>query len=87
MKVIVWYKNYFNGEEEHRTYYLKDKTDSELVDALRELWERELNTPEYDIDEFIEDTWFESSDTSAKAQVMNDKWVLNMWTEEVKEEL
>ena len=87
MKVIVWYKTYACGEEEHKVYYLKDKSDSELIDALRELWEKELNTPEYDIDSHIEDTWFETAEATASAQVMDDDWTLSMWIEEVKEEL
>lgn len=87
MKVIVWVKTYSSGNEEHKVYFLKDKTDQELKDALRELWEREVNAPEYDIDAYIEDTWFEQSDIDADAQVMSDDWTLHMWTQEVKEEL
>lgn len=83
MKVIEWNKTYFNGEEEHRTYYLKDKTDSELVDALRELWEREVNDPDYDIEEHLEETFFE--ETSATVEEYG--WYIHMWIEEVKEEL
>ena len=83
MKVIIWQKVYVDKLDEYKVYYLKDKSDRELQDALRELWERELNKPDYDIDEHLEETFFEET----RATVEGYGWWIHMWIEEVKEEL
>ena len=80
MKAIIWHKTNHNKEDEIKVYYLRDKTDKELQAALRELWEKELNKPEYDIDEHLEDTWFEET----RATVADYDSFIDMYIDEVK---
>lgn len=81
MKVIIWHKTNFHKEDEVNVYSLEGKTDKEMSDALRSLWEKELNTPEYDIDAHRDETYFEET----SARVTNYDWYIDMWIDEVKE--
>ena len=79
MKVIIWHKTNHHKEDEIKVYYLGDKTDREMQDALRTLWENELNQPDYDIDAHLEDTFFEET----RAVVTDYDWFIDMWIDEV----
>ena len=81
MKVIIWHKTNFHDQDDIKVYYLGDKTDREMQDALRELWEKELNKPGYDIDEHLEDTFFEET----SAHVADYDWYIDMWIDKTEE--
>lgn len=80
MKIIVWHKTNHYKEDEIKVYYIGDKTDKEMQDALRVLWEKEINKPEYDIDEHLEDTFFEET----RAHVADYDYFIDMYIDEAK---
>ena len=81
MKIIIWHKRNFTKEDEIKVYSLGNCSDEEAQAKLRELWERELNKPEYDIDEHLEDTFFEE----VSATVKDYDWEIKMWIDILKE--
>lgn len=83
MKIIIWHLTNFHDEDDVKVYYLGDKTDREMQDALRELWERELNRPNYDIDEHLEETYFDGT----SARVTDYSWFIDMWITEAEEKI
>lgn len=81
MKIIIWHKTNHHTEDEIKVYCVDGMSERESQDFLRNLWEKELNAPEYDIDEHLEDTYFEET----SARVTDYDWFIDMWIDETSE--
>lgn len=81
MKIIIWYKANYFAEDEIKVYSIEGMTEKESQKVLKKMWEKEINKPNYNIEEHQEDTNFEETE----ARVTNYDWCIDMWIDETKE--
>ena len=61
MKVILRETMELGHQTESEVLYYGEKTGEELKQILRELWEKILNAPDYDLDANEEEYWYEEN--------------------------
>jgi len=78
MKIIIWHKTNYLSEDEIKVYSLEGKSEKESRYLLKELWQKEIEKTNYDIDEHIEETYFDETN----AKIKNYDGCIDMWIEE-----
>ena len=80
MKIIIWHKTNYLSEDEIKIYSLEGKTEKESRNLLKALWQKEIENPNYEIEEHQEETYFDETN----AKVKDYDWCIDMWIDETR---